>query len=97
MPIIVYKDIAYVTSRSEFLKEYEKQKKVKNHPMENLLESNFDFNLSFKTIIELYKKAKEKHKNDFNRRLYSFDYFDEDAQNIAMELLVFFSKTPKHT
>jgi len=91
MPIIVQNKIAYVVSRSEFLREYKKLDKKKESVLEQFSNLGFDFNFSVLAITELFKMGKKEHENDFNKRLYCFNFYHEDAQNIAMELIVFFS------
>ncbi len=91
MPIIVQNKIAYVVSRSEFLREYKKLDKKKESVLEQFSNLGFDFNFSVLAITELFKMGKKEHENDFNKRLYCFNFYHEDAQKIAMELIVFFS------
>lgn len=93
MPIFIHKNIAYVVSRTEFLKEYKKLDTEEKSILENL-RKGFDFTKSVLAITELFEKHKEKHKNENepNKSLYSFNYYEKDAQDITMELLVLFSK-----
>lgn len=91
MPIIVHKNIAYVVSRSDFLKEYKKLDLKEKTVLEQFSKPGFDFNYSVLAITKLFEKGQKEHENDFNKRLYSFNFQNEDAQDIVMELLVFFS------
>ncbi len=91
MPIIVHKNIAYVASRSEFLDEYKKLDKREKSVMERFSKPGFDFGYSVLAMTELFEKGKKKHENDFNSRLYCFNFHNENAQDIVIELLVFFS------
>lgn len=90
MPIVIYKSIAYIVSKAEFLTEYKKLESKQKSILEQI-SSGYDFDHSVLAITELYSQGKEKHKDDYNSQLYSFDYYDNDAQSIVMELLVLFS------
>jgi hypothetical protein len=101
MPILINNNFAFVVTRSEFLKEYaviqEKFKKqdVKEKNILDTIVDNFkglNFTYSAIAIYKLYEKAKEEHKNDFNKRLFCFNFYEEEAQAIAIELLVLFSE-----
>jgi len=91
MPIIIYKDIAFVASRSEFLTEYKKIETEEKSILEKIMKG-FDFDKSVLAITELYKRKEDEQKNDGNKRKFFFNYKDKDAQEITMELLVLFSK-----
>jgi len=89
MPIVLYNNIAYVVSKSEFLTEYKKLENNQKTILERI-SSGYNFDLAVAAITELYSKGKELHKGDFNSRLYAFNYCEGDAQSIVMELLVLF-------
>lgn len=89
MPILLYDHIAYVTSKSEFLTEYKKLENNQKSILERI-SSGYNFDLAVTAITELYSRGKEKHKDDSNSRIYSFDYYEGDAHSIVMELLVLF-------
>ncbi len=90
MPIILYDNIAFVVSKSEFLTEYKKLETKQASILERI-SSGYDFDLAVTAITELYTKGKEMHKDDLQSQLYSFNYSEGDAQGIVMELLVLFS------
>lgn len=90
MPIILYENIPFVVSRSEFLSEYKKLETI-NQSNINLLKG-FDFGISVSAITEIFIKSKELHKDDSNSRVYSFNFYEKDAIDITLELLLFFSK-----
>jgi len=91
MPIVLYKNIAFVVSRTEFFEEYRKLETEEKSILKRLTQ-RLDFEKSITAITELYSRATEKQKSNENSRLYSFDYNGEDAQNIVLELILFFSE-----
>jgi hypothetical protein len=91
MPIIIHKDIVYLVSRVEFLEEYKGINTVDKPITEITKSKDFDFTKSVLAITESYKNGKDRHANDLNKRLYAFNYFEKDAQDIVEELLVLFS------
>jgi len=91
MPIVVHKTIAFVVSRAEFFEEYSKLKTEEKNILKRITQM-LDFEKSIAAITELYSKAIEKQKPNENSRLYYFDYKGEDAQNIVLELILFFSE-----
>lgn len=91
MPIILFKNIAYVVSRSEFINEYRKLDKEETTVLKKLMKK-FDFEKSVLAITEIYNRGIEKHKSDEISKLFSFDYQMEEAQSIALELIIFFSE-----
>jgi len=91
MPIIIHKDIVYLVSRVEFLEEYKRINTVDKPITEITKSKDFDFTKSVLAITESYKNGKDRHANDLNKRLYAFNYFEKDAQDIVEELLVLFS------
>jgi len=89
MPIVLFENIPFVVSRSEFLSEYKKLDIAKISAF--YFFKGFDLGFSIAAITEIFIRRKEQHKNDFNSRFYSFNYYGKDAQDIAMEILLFFS------
>ncbi len=92
MPIIVHKNISFVVSRAEFLREYKKYDKTEKSVLKQISNPGFDFSYSVLVITEIFEAKKKNHENDFNKKVYSFNYQNEDAQSIALELIIFFSK-----
>lgn len=91
MPILFYGNDIYIVSYSEFLQEYKKIN-PEGKSVLKMLTDGFDLSCSILAIAEIRKKEIETHKNDYNSRLNSFDFFEKDAQGIIQELLVVFSE-----
>ena len=90
MPILVHKNISFVVSRAEFLREYEKFDKSEKSVLEQFSNPGFEFSSSVLAITELFKARKQNHANDSNKNIYSFNYQNKDAQSIVIELIIFF-------
>lgn len=91
MPILFYGNDIYIVSYSEFLQEYKKINPEEKSVLK-MITDGFDLSGSVLAITEIRKKEIKKQKNDYNSRLYSFDFFEKDAQGIIRELLVVFSE-----
>jgi hypothetical protein len=91
MPILLYKDNAHVASRLEFINEYKKLVVEDNSILKRITDP-FDFEKSVFAMSNIYSRVLEKKKLHTDEGLYSFDYHDDDAKDIALELILFFSE-----
>jgi hypothetical protein len=90
MPILIYEKVVHVVSFSEFVQAYRKIC-PEEKPILERLTKGFEFTASVGAMSRLWAKRKETYQNEDPPRLFSFNYQGNDAQNIAMELLVLFA------